>query len=322
VRIWHKERHDFDSLLGVNDMKKIFALLMAAAMTAGLLAGCGSAAAPAASAAAASAPSGAAYDTGLPELDTILNNATGRLADILASGKLTCVSEVGFAPYEFVDPEISDQQASYVGADMELARYIASKLGVELEIDNVIWDAVATGVQDGKYDMAISGMLYTEERAEAMELSDIYVTDETNVQTFIVPEDKAGDYTQLSDFDGKRISYQMGTVQQELVNNQLKNPQTSEFANVQDAVLALQSGKCDAVAIAYQVGAPMVEANEGLVISDVIFDYDKNGLVVACKKGESDLVAAINVIIADEISQGLYTQWTADAQERVQELGL
>jgi polar amino acid transport system substrate-binding protein len=114
----------------------------------------------------------------------------------------------------------------------------------------------------------------------------------------------------------------MGTVQQELVNSQLKNPVTSEFSSVQDAVLALQSGKCDAVAIAYQVGVPMVEANEGLALSDVNFEYDKNGLVVACKKGESDLVAAINVIIADEIEKGLYTEWMTAAQARVQELGL
>lgn len=306
-------------------MKKMFALLMALTMTASLLAGCGSSAEPTASAAStavSASSSGATYDTGMPELDSILNSATGRLADILAAGKITCVSEVAFAPYEFVDPDISNEQDSYVGSDMELARYIASCLGVDLEIDNVVWDAVATGVQDGKYDMAISGMLYTEERAEAMDLSDIYVTDETNVQTFIVPEDKVGDYTQLSDFDGKRIAYQMGTVQQELVNSQLKNPVTSEFSNVQDAVLALQSGKCDAVAIAYQVGLPMVEANKDLVISDVNFSYDKNGLVVACKKGESDLVAAINVIVADEISKGLYTEWTAAAQSRVQELGL
>lgn len=307
-------------------MKKMFALLMALTMTASLLAGCGSSAAPAASAvastSASASASGAKYNTGMPELDSILNNATGRLADILAAGKITCVSEVAFAPYEFVDPDISNEQDSYVGSDMELARYIASCLGVKLEIDNVVWDAVATGVQDGKYDMAISGMLYTEERAEAMDLSDIYVTDETNVQTFIVPKDKVNDYTQLSDFDGKRIAYQMGTVQQELVNNQLKNPVTSEFSSVQDAVLALQSGKCDAVAIAYQVGLPMVEANKDLVISDVNFIYDKNGLVVACKKGESDLVAAINVIIADEISKGLYTDWTTAAQARVKELGL
>lgn len=306
-------------------MKKMFALLMALTMTASLLAGCGSSAEPTASAAStavSASASGAAYDTGMPELDSILNSATGRLANILAAGKITCVSEVAFAPYEFVDPDISNEQDSYVGSDMELARYIASCLGVDLEIDNVVWDAVATGVQDGKYDMAISGMLYTEERAEAMDLSDIYVTDETNVQTFIVPADKVGDYTKLSDFDGKRIAYQMGTVQQELVNSQLKNPVTSEFSNVQDAVLALQSGKCDAVAIAYQVGLPMVEANKDLVISDVNFSYDKNGLVVACKKGESDLVAAINVIVADEISKGLYTEWTAAAQSRVQELGL
>ena len=126
-------------------------------MTASLLAGCGSSAAPAASAvasaSASASASGAKYNTGMPELDSILNNATGRLADILAAGKITCVSEVAFAPYEFVDPDISNEQDSYVGSDMELARYIASCLGVKLEIDNVVWDAVATGVQDGKYDM-------------------------------------------------------------------------------------------------------------------------------------------------------------------------
>ena len=66
----------------------------------------------------------------------------------------------------------------------------------------------------------------------------------------------------------------------------------------------------------------MVEANKDLVISDVNFSYDKNGLVVACKKGESDLVAAINVIVADEVSKGLYTDWTSAAQARVKELGL
>lgn len=86
-----------------------------------------------------------------------------RLDKVLAAGKITNVCEPYFAPYEFIDNTKSGQE-QFRGADMELARYIAKELGVELEIVPLEWSAVLTGVGAGKYDMAVAGMAYTPER--------------------------------------------------------------------------------------------------------------------------------------------------------------
>lgn len=92
---------------------------------------------------------------------------------MLAAGKITNVCEPYFAPYEFIDNTKSGQE-QFRGADMELARYIAKELGVELEIVPLEWSAVLTGVGAGKYDMAVAGMAYTPERAETMAMSKVY----------------------------------------------------------------------------------------------------------------------------------------------------
>ena len=56
----------------------------------------------------------------------------GRLAKIKEAGKITMATSPDFAPFEFKD--ISSGQVEYVGCDIELAKYIADKIGVELEI--------------------------------------------------------------------------------------------------------------------------------------------------------------------------------------------
>ena len=286
-----------------------------------LLAGCGSSAASAAaSETAASEAAEAGYNTGNAELDEILNNADGRLADMLASGKMSVVCEVNFAPYEYVDPDISGEQESYQGPDMELARYIADKLGLELTVSNVEFSAVCVGVQAGKYDMAISALSWSEERAESMETSKVYQPDSDHL--LMVPADKVDDYKEISDFAGLRISYQTGSVQQALVESQIPDAVTSEYPSIQDAVVGLMNGKCDAVALARSVGEQMLEANDGIALSTCIFDNENNGNVICCPKGETTLVDALNVIIDEVIEQDLYNTWMADAQVRVAELGI
>ena len=77
-----------------------------------------------------------------------------------------------FAPWEFKD--VSSGTTEYVGADVELAKYIAEKLGVELEIKPMEFSAIQQAVTSGNIDMGISGFAYTDERAEAMGLSERY----------------------------------------------------------------------------------------------------------------------------------------------------
>ena len=108
----------------------------------------------------------------------ISDAATGRLAEIKKRGVLTVATEPYWVPCEFIDPSLSGD-AQYVGSDIELAKYIAKKMNVALEIVPLEFTAVLSSIPEGKYDLAISALAYTPERAEAMELSKgYYFTDD------------------------------------------------------------------------------------------------------------------------------------------------
>ena len=93
-----------------------------------------------------------------------------RLGKILASGKITMGTAPDFAPMEFKN--VGAKGVEYVGSDIELGKYIAEKLGVELEIKAMEFSAIQQGLASGSIDMGISGFAYTEERAETLGLSD------------------------------------------------------------------------------------------------------------------------------------------------------
>ena len=109
-------------------------------------------------------------------------SASNRLEDILERGYIEVATEPAFAPNEFVDPtKTGDDQ--YVGADIELANYIADSLGVELRLKPMDFTTVLGSITTGKYDLAISALAYTPERAEAMNLSKGYYYGSEDPQT-------------------------------------------------------------------------------------------------------------------------------------------
>ena len=238
---------------------------------------------------------------------------------MLAAGKITNVCEPYFAPYEFIDNTKSGQE-QFRGADMELARYIAKELGVELEIVPLEWSAVLTGVGAGKYDMAVAGMAYTPERAETMAMSKVYKPG--GDQGLLVPADKVDEYTSLADFAGKKVGFQSGTVQEQNVLTQLPDSEPVTFDIIQNAVLALDSGKVDAVSVSIANGEMFVSTNPKLAVSTVQFDNSQNGNVIGFPKGETELVDAVNKIIDEVLEQGLYDQWLEEATAEAENLGL
>ena len=96
--------------------------------------------------------------------------AQNRLEAIRERGYMEVVMEPYLAPFEFIDPSKKGDEM-YVGADVELAKYIAEELGVECRIIPLDFATVLSSITEGKYDMAISGLAYTPARAEAMEMS-------------------------------------------------------------------------------------------------------------------------------------------------------
>lgn len=270
-------------------MKKLFCAALAAAMLMATMSGCGS--------------------------------SQNRLEKIKESGKLVLATSPDFAPLEFED--LSSGEAQYVGSDIELAKYIAEKLGVELEISAMDFSAVQAAIPSGQADIAISGFARTEERAQNMELSTPFNITEDGGQTVLVAKGQGANYTAAEDFSGLQIGAQNGSLQYNLVSSQLpEDVEIVPVGSLNDGVLMLETGKIDALASDLSNAELLLESHDGIETTDFMFEYDSEGNVAAVKKGETELIEAVNEIIEEVNELGLYDQWKDEATELAKSLGL
>lgn len=307
----------------MKNTKKLFAGLMASTLL--LVAGCSSTSKDDASetttADAATTTetttdwyTGPGYDALYEELgkaDIDLSNADGLLKEIIDSGVITMATSPDYPPSEFVDLD-----GTVKGSDIMLGQYIANSLGVELKVETMDFDAVLTAVDTGKVDMGISGFGYKEDRAEQFELSNGYQTSSSaNHHTLLVLAENVDQYKSLSDFDGKTIDAQANSLQEMYVTDQLPGATLQKVTSIDQAILELQTGKVDAVALDSTSAKNYASTSDGLFKSvyeenGVEFDLsmyaDKSGNVVAVKKGETSLIEVINQIIEQMMSSGKY----------------
>ena len=248
-----------------------------------------------------------------------------RLAQIKEKGYIELCTEPYFAPFEYVDPtKTGDDQ--YQGMDMEVAKYIADKLGVDLKITALDFTAVLAGVADGKYDFAISAIAYSPERAEAMRLSDVYYATNTGYG-FIVRSEDVGKYTDIDSLKDAVVITQSGSVQEALYN-QYVNGACKEFklvANMTDGYLAVSEGKADVCICSTASASLYAQANGGLAIPDFRFDVDPNmnGVCVAMPtEGTESLAELINQCIAELNESGKPAEWYSQHAAAAAELGI
>jgi polar amino acid transport system substrate-binding protein len=139
---------------------------------------------------------------------------------------------------------------------------------------------------------------------------------------FVVKADTVDAFTSLESFTGKRIGFQKGTLQEMYATAQIKDLQAQPFDSVQNAILALQSGKVEAVAVSYDNGELFCDANDDLSMAEPLFEGTKDQTVVACPKDADALMAEVNAAIAEVNEQELYAQWWDDATASAKELGV
>ncbi|MBQ6048402.1 MAG: transporter substrate-binding domain-containing protein, partial [Oscillospiraceae bacterium] len=172
------------------------------------------------------------------------------LKEIQEAGVLTVATSPDFAPMEFVDSSKTGQD-QYVGFDITLAKFIADKMGVELQIDAMSFDACQTAVYTGNVDMSISGYSWTEERAKNYDLSDYYYAGENETeQVILLRAADADKYTSAEDFSGVDVGAQNASLQMMLVTEQLPDANAVTIGDINVGVLELQSGNIEALAVA------------------------------------------------------------------------
>ena len=282
-------------------MKKFICLLLALMMTMSLAA-CGSKA-----------------DTTTDDKTNDVSAAepANALEKIKADGVLTVALSPDFSPMEFVDSSKTGQD-QYVGFDVTLAKYIAENLGVELQIEAMGFDASQTAVYTGSVPMSISGYSWTEERAANYELSDYYYAGENETrQALLVKKENADKYTSPEDLAGKDVGAQNASLQMQLVTEQMSDANPVAIGDITVGVMELKSGNIEALAVAYGNAEMIVDANPDLVICtwefDVKAEYSAN--VIMMQKGETELLDAVNAILAQAKEANLYDGWYKDAVE-------
>ena len=258
----------------------------------------------------------------------IPDDAPGRLGKIKEAGKLTVATEPYFAPQEFIDPS-KEGQEQYVGADMELAKLIAERMGVELEIVPLEFTAVQASVAEGKYDLAISALAFTPGRAEAMELSKGYhLSAESSNYGLLIREEDEENIKTIEDIADKTMITQSGSLQEALTNDNI--PAYKEFKRVssmQDAFLAVQEGKADVAMVDVENAKLYIQNNPEcgmMVIPDLYFKLEEqyDGTRIGAPKGEIALMYFVNGVIDEILESGQYEDWFAEYTEYAGSLGI
>ncbi len=276
-------------------MKKYMALATALCLALSLAA-CGGSTSSS-SAAASSAPASSAAASSEAASGTASSEAAAGELTTVVSGKLTMSTNAAFPPYE-----MTTDDGSFEGIDVEIAGAIADKLGLELQIDDMDFDAALLAVQQGKSDMVMAGVTVNDERLAVMDFSDSYAT---GIQVVIVPEDS--DIASIDDLAGKKIGTQRGTTGYLYCSDTPENGGFGEDAVVAyddglTAVRALLNGQVDCVVIDNAPAQSFVESNPGLKILDTEFAVEDYAIGV--NKGNTALLDAINAALAELTEDG------------------
>ena len=251
-----------------------------------------------------------------------------RLEAIKTKGVLSVAMEPYFAPNEFIDPSKTGDDR-YVGSDVEMAKYIAQKLGVELEIVPLEFSAVLSSITEGKYDLAISALAYTPARAQAMILSDgYYFSEDSPGYGLVIRSEDEEVIKSAADLANQVVVAQSGSLQELFANDQIPvKKELKRVSSTTDGLLMVQENKADAIVVAKSMAQLYIDANKGCgleIVQGFEFTVDKalDGTRVGIPLGEEELAAEVNRIIAELLASGQYEKWYNDYSEYAKKLGL
>ena len=217
--------------------------------------------------------------------------AAGELTTVMA-GKLTMATNATFPPYE-----MTTDSGDIEGIDVDTAKAIAEKLGLELQVDDMEFDAALLSVQQGKADIAMAGITVTDERKAVMAFSDSYAT---GIQSIIVPE--GSDIASPDDLAGKMIGTQRGTTGYIYCSDDFGDENVVAYDDGLTAVQALNNAQVDAVVIDNEPAKAYVESNPGLKILDT--SYAEEDYAIGMNKSNTALLEAVNAALEELKADG------------------
>ena len=243
--------------------------------------------------------------------------ACGSNEDANAGGDTTEMTTLVFgtsadyAPFEFMYPDENGDMV-YGGIDVEVAQYIADYMGVELQTENMAFSNLLTALNKGQFDIVLADIEATDERKEAADFSDPYLTEPA--PHFLVKKENADQFKTYADFEGKTIGAQTGTTKIKMVN-EIPNVNAVSLQSVLDLIKEVSYGKVDAILVDGSVAQQYQATNDDLVA----LTFDELGssaqVCVAVAKGDpKGLLPKINEAIAKLTEENKIDEFKANAE--------
>ena len=214
---------------------------------------------------------------------------------------LTVALNPEFAPFEF--QVIKDGKNTIVGSDIDLANEIGKALGVKVKFQAMDFNNVLASVESGKADIAISGISATPERQKAYDFSTSYYTAQN---VMIVQKSQADAYQNLAAFDGKKVAAQKGTVQENIVKDQVKGANLVSLTKNGQMINELKNGTVSGVVFEEPIAKAYVAANPDLaIVTNIKFDSSKSdSYAIAMPKDSGNLKKEIDKVITQLKADG------------------
>ncbi|MCI0398989.1 MAG: transporter substrate-binding domain-containing protein [Chloroflexi bacterium] len=240
------------------------------------------------------------------------------LAEIEDRGVIRVSTDPNYAPQSFLD-----ENGEFVGFDVDVAREIAERLGVEVEFVTPAWDVITAGNWGGQWDMSVGSMTVTTARQQVLDFAEpaYYYTP----AQFAAAADSGID--SLEDINGQAVCAGTATTYESWLNGDLEAlglPETSYFADPPTGVTvvpldtdnecaqSIQAGREEfqvfltsntVVEAAIAEGVPVVKVGGPVYSENLAVAFDKNSA-----KDNTSLVERVSEIIAEMHADGTMSQ--------------
>ena len=240
--------------------------------------------------------------TGVLAACTMVYADSDELSQIQESGTLKVGVEGTYPPYTY-----HDDDGTLTGFDVDVAKAIADKLGVEADFTESDWDSLLAGIDSGRLDTVINAVSITDEREEKYDFAGpyFYIT-----QQIVVAKDN-DDIVDMASRDGKKMANTATKAYLDLLED--AGVSLVQISTADEAVSLISSGRADfttfnsVVFNEYLKQHPDANLKVAFVIPDVQDEYG-----VPVKKGETALYDAIQNAIDELKEDGTLSQLSMD----------
>jgi len=226
-------------------------------------------------------------------------SANGLLDTVKQRGSLIVGLEGTYPPFNYVDAKTGQLD----GFDVDVAKLVASKLGVKAQFVKTEWSAILAGLSSGKFDVIINQVGITPERKKTFDFSVPYVASSPQL---ILRRNDDSDYKSFADLKGKKLGVSQGSNYEALAKAQ-EGVEVKSYPGAPEYLSDLVNRRVDAalndqLMTAYLVKTSNIPIKGGAIVGEPKF----NG--IPFRKGNPEFEKAVNKALEDAFADGEFAK--------------